>query len=409
MVTEDKKVYVTMLGAFTMQWSEKEITETQLQSGKVLQLIAYMLCNHGKLITMPEAVEILWEDEDNVNFKGALKNLVYRLRNVLKETFGEMNLICMSRGSYYINPEFEIILDFEQMENAFKRAKRAESIKESVKEYQKAISYYKGKFLQKFSDKGWVIPQEAYYHSMYLNLVKDIVKLLKIENRYEEIEKICIEALQWEQMDEDLYFLTVEALARQGKKELACKYYDTSKELFYENLGIPPSEEMNRLYNELNKELKRQENDVQKIFDDLKETATPKKVFFCEYHIFREIFRLECRRERRGSQGTQIIVLTVSIRPGASLKDSYKEEKEIKKGMEILKTVLGEGLRVGDVVTRFSAVQYLVLLSGCPYDAAGKVMKRLIRKYEMKVRNSDTKVTYEIEDGHNMVHEAVYS
>lgn len=408
MAAEDKKIYVTMLGAFTMRWNDKEITETQLQSGKVLQLIAYMLCNHGKLVTMPEAAEILWEDEDNVNIKGALKNLVYRLRIVLKENFGEMNLICMSRGSYYINPEFEIVLDFEQMESAFKRAKHAESIKESVKEYKRAIFYYKGEFLQKFSDKGWVIPLEVYYHSMYLNLVKDIVKLLKIENRYEEIEKICIEALRWEQMDEDLYFLTVEALARQGKKDLARKYYDASKEMFYENLGIAPSDEMNRMYNELNRELKHQENDVQKIFRDLKEAAAPKKVFFCEYHIFREIFRLECRREQRGGPGMQITVLTVSIRPGATSQDSYKAEKEIKKGMEILKDVLGEGLRVGDVVTRFSAVQYLVLLSGCPNDAAENVVKRLINKYEKRLRNSDTEVTYEIEDGHNMIYETEF-
>lgn len=403
MLSEEKKLLVKTFGSFSIRIGEKELTEEEMNSGKIIHLLSYMLYHHKRVLTTSEISEILWEDEENVNSQSALKNLIYRMRNILKEKFGDASMISGGRGVYGISQDWEIETDFEQMEEAVKKAKSSKTIWESIEQYKKAIEIYQGEFLKRSSGERWVVPLAAYYHSVYLDSVKDVIKLLKIRSNYADVEKICMEAIQKENMDEEIYILLLQALVRQNKKELAWKYYQETNQKFYKDLGIHASDEMNDLYNELKRGLKHQENDVHKIFRDLQEAMVPKNVFACEYHVFREIFRLEFRRCLRRSAAVQMIVVTMSSTlTGAYAKTDFADRK-LKEGMEVFKNILQEDLRMGDVITRFSAVQWLVLLPGCTPTSAERVMKRLKAKYEKLPLGAYTELEYWVGDTQALV------
>ena len=51
------------------------------------------------------------------NRAGALKNLMYRLRNTLKKNLGEEDYILTGRGTYYWNPDIPIWLDCEEFDS----------------------------------------------------------------------------------------------------------------------------------------------------------------------------------------------------------------------------------------------------------------------------------------------------
>ena len=62
-------------------------------------------------------------------------------------------------------------------------------------------------------------------------------------------------------------------------------------------------------------------------------------------------------------------------------------------------------LRMGDVITRFSAVQWLVLLPGCTPISAERVMERLKAKYGQLPIREHAELTYWIGDTQTLIEE----
>ena len=84
---EDNTIYVTMFKMFTVRFGDIMINGDDMKSDRLLRLFAYLLYNHERIIPSSELVDMLWCFEEVDNPIGALKNLIYRLRVLLKKTF----------------------------------------------------------------------------------------------------------------------------------------------------------------------------------------------------------------------------------------------------------------------------------------------------------------------------------
>ena len=70
--------------------------------------------------------------------------------------------------------------------------------------------------MTKVADMHWVMTLNTYYHSLYLNCVRYLCEYYVSTEKFEELEQLCSQALQWESLDEELYCYLIRALA--GKK-----------------------------------------------------------------------------------------------------------------------------------------------------------------------------------------------
>lgn len=78
--------------------------------------------------------------------------------------------------------------DSEEFERLYEKA-GAESRYERRIEYQKrAVAYYKKHFLEQYTDCYWVVTLNAYYHSIYINVVVKLSKELYEQNDYKTME-----------------------------------------------------------------------------------------------------------------------------------------------------------------------------------------------------------------------------
>lgn len=83
---------VTMFGSFALRIGDIVLDGSVLRSSQLEKLLAYLIIYRNKKIALQEFVDVLWEDGVD-NPSGALKNLVYRLRNVLKRRKFRRNLL----------------------------------------------------------------------------------------------------------------------------------------------------------------------------------------------------------------------------------------------------------------------------------------------------------------------------
>ncbi|MGL4546698.1 bacterial transcriptional activator domain-containing protein, partial [Eubacterium aggregans] len=114
---------------------------------------------------------------------------------------------------------------------------------------------------------------------------KNRLGILEDFGEYGEMAECCREVLKLDTLDEDIHTAFVKGLIIQDKPKLAMEKYKHAVDLLYESLGIAPSEELRRVYEDLLKQTHDQEMDIAAIERELREDSES-GAFLCEYGVF---------------------------------------------------------------------------------------------------------------------------
>ena len=171
--------------------------------------------------------------------------------------------------------------------------------------------------------------------------------------------------------------------------------------MFYSRFGVNPSSRLTDLYKEIISVTKTSQMDLSIIKEELREDYTP-GAFYCEYAIFKDIYFLNMRTIARTGASVHIALLTLS-----GLGGDKPKQKALNRAMEKLKDAIGLSLRRGDVYTRFSVSQYLVMLPSASYENSIKVVERIIRAFRQQSPKAAVTIKYSVQpmtpDGINPV------
>ena len=99
-------VIVHFFGKFCLETDIGYLDEEKIHSKKLITLLAFFLLNYNRMIPAEELGELMWGNGGSSNPIGALKNLIYRLRNILKQ-LGTAEYIVSQAGRYGWNNEIE--------------------------------------------------------------------------------------------------------------------------------------------------------------------------------------------------------------------------------------------------------------------------------------------------------------
>ena len=190
-------IYARLFAHLEISENGKALSQDQIRSDMVTKLLSYLICHRGKGSTVQELTEVLWPDDRSDNPAGALKNLMYRLRNILKKAWGDGDFVLTGRGSYQWNPDIPLQVDAEEFERLCREAREEQSAEEKIQKEIEAVGLYQGRFLPDFSDDSWIMSMSVYYHSLYLAVVKELAGLLESAGRFEEMERSAAGRLRW--------------------------------------------------------------------------------------------------------------------------------------------------------------------------------------------------------------------
>ena len=386
---------VNTLGKFQMTDGLTVADDEQLRSPMLSKLLMYMLLYREKTLTTDDISTAIWQDEEIDNPAGALKNLMYRLRKTLTSFFGEEEFILTNRGSYRWNPDVKVILDIEKFEKLINEAKAENVYEDAIIKYEQAISIYQGDFLPQLLDMHWILTLNTYYHSLFLSCAKGLADLYAKTEQYEKLDKLCSNALKYENGDEQLFCYQIEARMRCGKISLALESYEKAREIMEKELGIRKTTILNKVYEELLAMSKGQSAySMNEVREDIVEEE-PEGVFFCGYPIFKEIYHLEARKSTRAKESEYLLLLTITGKKEDTAELAQFRTKQAMNGME--KTIK-DSLRVGDVAAKYSDTQFIILLPSTTEELALLVANRLISKLfdlDSKYKNVNVRVNIE--------------
>lgn len=390
-----KTVSVSLLGGFALEVDGASLTDDINRSLKLWSVLAYLTLHRERAVPQSEFIELFWPDDHSSNPVNALKTLLYRIRAMREPLFGqEIQPILSQRGAYIWNPAVGCTLDIDRFEELCRLGGDTQrTAEERMTSYREAVELYKGDLLPKLSHQMWLVPLAVRYHTAYVAAVKDFAALLDHASLYEEMEQVCNRASDLDNLDEGLHTLIVRALLRQGKDAAALEHYEKATDLLYRNLGVRPSEELRSLYKEIMATEKTLETDLGVIMNDLREAAARPGAFVCEYGFFKEAYRLEVRRAIRSGTCVHLCLITVSLPDGG-----MPQLKVLSNTMDQLLDVLVNNLRRGDVVSKFSGAQYVIMLPAANYEDSNMVMDRVVRAFYQQHRRSFLKLTVRVRE-----------
>lgn len=388
---------VRLFGKFQMSNTEGSLTLETMRSEILTRLLTYMLSHRDKSLTAQELIEVLWPEDESDNPAGSLKNCVYRLRKLLKQTWGSATeYIITGHGAYQWNPEINLHVDAEKFEECCREVFNSEDKDIRREKGKEAVELYHGLFLSELSSEYWAISMSAYYHSIYLTLVKKLAELMEEERNYSEVEDICRKALQIEPLDEEIHCFLLRALIADNKQKMAADHYKETVRQIYDSLGVRPSRKMEEIYEELQKIQHDYECNIDIIQEDLREKTTS-GAFMCEYGVFRKIYALESRSSSRLGISVHLTLMSLYLDFQVS-KEEKLYKKLINEGMACLEEALMKGLRSSDIVCRYSVNQFLVMLPACQYEDAKMVANRLKDMFYRSEKTNKLLLQYSIDE-----------
>jgi DNA-binding SARP family transcriptional activator len=389
----DQTLIINMFGVFSMTYGTHTVNDKSNRSKKVWTLLEYLITFRDKEISQNDLIELLWPDEDADNPANALKTLLYRVRAVIEELqfHNGKNIIIYRRGTYAWNNELPILVDTEEFERLTAQAASCEDETERLRCLTSALSLYKGDFLPNAADELWSVPISTYYHSKYIKHVHEAISCFMEQARYDAVISVCRHAVLIDPYDEQLHHALIQALVATGAQQAAMQHYDYVTDLFFSQFGVTPSEGLTALYKEIVKTNNATELDLSIIKEGLRESMLRPGAFFCEYEVFKDIYRLEARVAARTGQVTYICLITLAEPLGKALSP-----KTVSGCMERLKETIDLSLRRGDVYTRYSVSQYLIMLQSASYEKSDMVMKRILRNYKKAFPKSKADLHYKL-------------
>lgn len=129
--------------------------------------------------------------------------------------------------------------------------------------------------------------------------------------------------------------------------------------------------------------------DVQQIREELVEQALTPGAYCQDYATFKSIYRFIERGMQRSDQQACVILLTL-MDGGGEFPPLQNREQQ----MELLGTMLQRSLRAGDVFTRYSSCQYLVLVVNVTTELADQIAHRVCALFDAQTRQGGLLLHY---------------
>lgn len=389
-------IYVSLFGKFSIELLDGanntvKSSPTHLRQHSFLQ---YLCVFHNRSVSQEELIETICDtDADTGNPANTLKTTLYRTRQLL-EDIGIKNakdILIYRRGFYSWAPQAHITLDVEVFDRLYDQFYASSQLYKTLDSALEALALFKGEFLASASGNLWALSMRTYYHSKYIKLARDTAEVLYQEGRLEEGIALCRSVTTADPYDEETQLLMMKLLHAAGLTQSAIKHYEEVRSLFMDQLGVTLSQELSDFYRKLTRSDEPRELDLQVIRSQLLEDAPAAGAYFCEYSVFQNMYRLIARSIIRTGQAIHLAMMVLCGANGETLAI-----KRCTETMDSLYDAISHTLRTGDVFTRFSRDQYLIMLPSSSYENATMALERVIVSYRRTLSGMTTQVKYSI-------------
>ena len=368
---------IAVLDPLSPGGARKTQIDSKGHSRKIWSLVEYLIFSGKDAAPFEELIELLWPDGGAEDPLATLRLLVHRARNELDGfgIFGGTQMIVRHDRAYSWNREVPMKTDVEMFDQLYNKSRHGGAAAR-LEALMEATDLYRGRFLEKSAQRQWVMVLDTYYHSKYIAICKEAINILTELDHPWDIIELCKRAVALDPYVEPLHEAFIKALIDVGSFNAAMEHYKRVTAMFMDEFGITPSEGLKSIYRTLVRTTNTLEADIRVIRRALIDTNDDGAVFL-EFEMFKQVCQLKSRESMRNGQKMQLALISAS--PAAGKTPGQRSRRTC---MERLSVVIQNSLRQNDLYTRYSVLQYLVLLQSADDKSGRKILDRIQRGFQ---------------------------
>ena len=389
---ENESIQVRLFGSAQLRFGENSIDDKTDRSKKLWLMLAFLISRRPGRVSAAELSSVLWASEEAAS-GGVLKTTVHRLRSLLDRLYpgAGHGLITQESGSYRWNSEVALEVDtecFEALcENAWKEPD--ELIRASMLE--EAVELYRGQFMERLSGEAWVVPIAAHYHNLYIRAVSELLELLQKSGERDKILALAKRAVEIDPYQEEFHRALMRIYLESGEPKAAVELYEKLRRMMLSEFGVIPEESTRALYHSAVRRVNGHIIHVEHVREQLRETGAMPGCMVCDYEFFKVLYRAEARAIARNGSCVHISLVTITGENGEDLS-----QRSLERAMDNMENILRENLRKGDIVSRCSASQFVVMLPQANYENSCMVSERVLRVFSRRYPHSPARLDYSV-------------
>ncbi len=387
---QNEILYVQMLGGFSLSLGDRRIGCEDKRSPRVWSLLAYLIFCHNKTVSSEELVNALWGNSENP--ASALKTTLHRARallDTLKPGFGH-EMILAGKGSYHWNPAVTLCLDCDEMEEQLREADRVPEKK--LEHLLNALNLYQGEFLGSQSSEAWALSYSAFYQQMYMGILHRTIPLLEQEKRYEEAAFLLRTALTHDPYSETTYQLLMRCLLSLNQRQEVVALYEEMSKLLLSNFSVMPDQESRAIYREALRSVNHNAISSELLLEQLKENTPISSALLCDFDFFKILYQAQARVLARSGDAVHTALLTLKERPGRELS-----ARSLDLAMDNVQDSIAHSLRKGDVISRCSNCQFVIMLPQANFENSCMVCRRLQDNFRKQYPHSPVQIDFTVQ------------
>lgn len=229
-IKSDRDVVINLFGSLKIITSKGVLNENHLNSPRISRFIVYLLLHKNRPVPAMQIHGDLWPDEEPEKAGRAIKNLTYRLQQIFG-LLSDFRLVESTVTGYRINPELNIITDFDLFEYYWKEAQITASPVDRGHLLKKAMDLYKLGPLEDYSGEHWFMPTMTYYSLRYMGVVNQLLTALDMAGDYVCILEYANTAIQAIPRCLDAHYWLIRAMNHIGMGEMAKSQLMIAKQL----------------------------------------------------------------------------------------------------------------------------------------------------------------------------------
>jgi ATP/maltotriose-dependent transcriptional regulator MalT/DNA-binding SARP family transcriptional activator len=218
------------------------------------EILCFIASRRYRRASKDTIIETFWGEADYETIEKNFHPTVSHIRKALNSNQPlKQNFLLYRDGDYLLNADFSYWIDTEEFDRLVAKgeaARRAGQPDLYTDCFEKAISLYRGEFMQGACDT-WVLEQRQYYREQYLHMLEVLAATAQKEGNWPRSLQLAQQILQDDPFREDIHCLAMHAHAAQGNRVAVKEQYETLRRLLRKELGVEPTLETKKTYQRL--------------------------------------------------------------------------------------------------------------------------------------------------------------
>lgn len=377
-------LYIQTLGTVRLTLGGRTISLHTSITGKAFQLFLLLAYTGTRGVTRTVLQDALY-DRKTTDAANALRINASRLRKLLLQSeLPAHNYIVVDKNVYYLTePEYtgDFQVDVVLLEQLWEKIQKETEISAKRELLEKACKLYEGEFLPALSGEVWVENLRGRFQEIYFNCVQFLCEILKQQQDYKSLVHVTADAMRLYPTEEWAKLKMDGFVGLQKYKEAMEAYKDAVKDIFSEQ-GMAVSDQMWERFKSLNQYMENQPRNLENIKEWLCEKERIPGAYCCSYPGFIDCYRMEARAAERKKRHGMLMICTIRDRQGAVITEAEK----LQEYMDKLDQCVCVTLRRGDIYTRYSKDQILILVNDLKPEKAVSVENRIIGAFRKEAQ-----------------------